>query len=257
MMYSSTSIKLGAADRLFYFRKQSSDSAVIKNVLVDQQYNLNRIGRCAELLAFAKQQGASGLMPLVVDAGANIGASAPYFIANCPNALVVAIEPAADNFALLTKNVDGLNVAPICAAVSSTAGRAHVVESKLGHWAYTTEPAGDEAKTADTVPRVTINDIYESHRSKCFPFIVKIDIEGAEKDLFSDNTEWVYQTPIIIIELHDWLFPKSGGSLPFLRCISKLDRDFVYFGEDVYSISNDLSALTARSSAVPWAGGVG
>jgi FkbM family methyltransferase len=248
MAYSCTTIELSAVSRPFYFRHSSSDTTVIKENLVDQQYNLNRLNRCSELLAFAKQQQATGLRPLIVDAGANIGASAIYFIGNMPDALVVAIEPAADNFALLTKNVEGLNVEAICAAVSSTSGRARVVESGLGHWACRTEPVAEGADAAATVPRLTINDIYQSNRLKFFPFIVKIDIEGAEKDLFSSNTEWVALTPIIVIELHDWLFPKAGTSRPFLQCISKLDRDFVYVGEDIFSITNDLSALLMRSA---------
>ena len=68
---------------------------------------------------------------------------------------------------------------------------------------------------------------------------------GPEGDLFSGNTEWVSLTPIIIVELHDWMFPGGGTSRPFLQCISKLDRDFVSFGEDVYSIANDLQGLEA------------
>jgi FkbM family methyltransferase len=250
MVYSSTTIELGAARRPFYFRQQSSDPAVIKDILVDQHYNLNRLSRCAELLAFAKEQQAIGLRPLVVDAGANIGASAIYFIGNMPNALVVAIEPAADNFALLTKNVEGLDVEAICGAVSSTSGRVRVVESTQGHWAYRTVPTSEGVDASPTVPCVTINEISELHRSKYFPFIVKIDIEGAEKDLFSNNTEWIALTPIIVIELHDWLFPKAGTSRPFLQCISKFDRDFVYVGEDIFSITNELPVLTGRSPLI-------
>ena len=93
------------------------------------------------------------------------------------------------------------------------------------------------------VPAVTINQIYESHAARCFPFIVKLDVEGAEKDVFSGNTEWVARTPLIIVELHDWLMPRQGGATPFLRCISALDRDFVFIGENVFSIANDLEAL--------------
>ena len=39
------------------------------------------------------------------------------------------------------------------------------------------------------------------------------------------------------------MLPKGGTSASFLRCISKLDRDFVYRGEDIYSIANDLDKL--------------
>jgi type IV secretory pathway TrbF-like protein len=44
-------------------------------------------------------------------------------------------------------------------------------------------------------PRITINDVYESCRSKFFPFIMDVDIEGAQEDLFSGATEGVAATP--------------------------------------------------------------
>jgi hypothetical protein len=96
---------------------------------------------------------------------------------------------------------------------------------------------------ADNVSRVTVNDIYKSHIQGFFPFIVKVDIEGGEIDLFAAHTEWVARTPLIIVELHDWLLPKGRTAAPFLRCIAQLDRDFVCIGKNIYSIANDLDAL--------------
>jgi FkbM family methyltransferase len=170
--------------------------------------------------------------------------------ANLPRALVVAIEPNNANFQLLVKNVEGLDVETIHGAISSTSGSARVVDPGKGHWGYRTEAVDGDSRAAETVPRVTVNDIYGRHASSFFPYIVKIDIEGGEMDLFSANTEWVDRTPLIIIELHDWLLPKRGTAGPFLKCISKLDRDFVYSGANmnIYSIANDLKGLlrTAR-----------
>ena len=71
------------------------------------------------------------------------------------------------------------------------------------------------------------------------PFIVKIDIEGFESDLFAENTDWVNDFPVLIIEMHDWLFPGQRTSSNFLKTIARLDRDFVYLGENVFSIRND------------------
>ena len=70
------------------------------------------------------------------------------------------------------------------------------------------------------------------------PFIVKIDIEGGENDLFANSTSWIDDFPLLIIELHDWLFPMKGTSRNFLMAISKLDRDFVHHGENIFSINN-------------------
>ena len=73
--------------------------------------------------------------------------------------------------------------------------------------------------------------------------MAKIDIEGAEQDLFSDNIEWITLTPLLIVELHDWLLPKGRTSRPFLECISKLDRDFVSIAQDI----ENESAIALRT----------
>ena len=88
---------------------------------------------------------------------------------------------------------------------------------------------------------ITVNEIYASRSQDCSPFIVKIDIEGGESALFSTNTEWVATTPLIIIELHDWLLPGKAASRSFLQCIAGQDRDFVYIGENIFSIDNNLT----------------
>jgi FkbM family methyltransferase len=242
---ASASIEFSGITRQFHFREQTSDEAVVRMVLVNKQYDLTRLARYAELIAFARRREASGLKPLIVDAGANIGATSLYFCVQYPGAEVVAVEPDRENVDLLNRNVAGLNVEVIRGALSSRPGRARVVDVGRGHWAYRTESIGGAELAPDTIPHVTINDIYASRAAGFFPFIAKIDIEGSERDLFSDNTEWVARTPLIIIELHDWMLPKAGTSAPFLRCISRLDRDFVSRGENVYSFANDLDALAA------------
>ena len=62
-------------------------------------------------------------------------------------------------------------------------------------------------------------------------------------DVFAANNEWVARTPLLMLELHDWLLPKAGTSATFLKCIAKLDRDFVTIGENAFSIANRLEDL--------------
>ena len=59
-----------------------------------------------------------------------------------------------------------------------------------------------------------------------------------QKELFKNNLEWISKFPIIILELHDWMMPKQANSTNFLKAISDHDRDFVFMGENVFSISN-------------------
>jgi FkbM family methyltransferase len=239
--YDSTEIGLGDGPmRKLYYRNQTTDKAVIQQILVNKQYELGRLRRSSELRGYLAAKRTTGKAPLIIDAGANIGIAALFFRTMVPDAKIVAVEPEPDNFTLLQLNVTGLSVETMRGALSATEGRARVVDPGLGHWGYRTEAVENDAATATAVPRLTVNQIYRQHAARCFPFIVKIDIEGGEADLFSANTEWVAATPIVIIELHDWLLTKRGISRAFLNCVSQLDRDFVYLGEDVYSIANDL-----------------
>jgi FkbM family methyltransferase len=238
--YKSTDITFfDGTIRKFYYRENTSDVAVIQLVLISKQYDLGRLRRSSELKGFLQRKRMTGKIPLIVDAGANIGASAIYFLSAVPDAQIVAIEPETRNFQLLALNTSGLRVETLRAAISSTHGVARVIDPGEGHWGYRTQNI-DQADTATSVPRITINEIYRRHATRCFPWIVKIDIEGGELDLFLSNTEWVAATPILIIELHDKFLLQTANSRTFLQCVSQLNRDFVYIGEDIYSIANDL-----------------
>jgi FkbM family methyltransferase len=199
--------------------------------------DLRRLRRYQEILAFVQSLEQAGLRPLIVDAGANIGATSVYLALTFPSARVVAVEPEPGNFALLTSNVVGSNVCCLQAAISSQSGRTRVIDPGEGHWGYRTGPAG----AGPEVARTMVSQIYREQGPPPYhPFLVKVDIEGGEKDLFEASTDWVGRTPLLIVELHDWLLPRQGTALPFLRCVSALDRDFVHIGENVYSIANHL-----------------
>jgi len=234
-------IKLGQQERQLLYRPGTSDQQSILQVFRDQQYNINRLRRGKELIDYMKRQEGRELAPLIVDAGAYIGGSAVYFSSLLPSAHVVAIEPHPGNFDILSRNIAGASVEPMRVALASKVGHVRVTDPGQGLWGMRTELNTGEIPMGELVPTVTINDIYASH-TRCFPFIVKIDVEGFERDIFSANTEWVAKTPLIIVELHDWLLTRQGTATPFLRCISALDRDCVLLGEEnVFSISNSLT----------------
>jgi FkbM family methyltransferase len=239
-------LTLGQTQRDFLFRKGTSDEGVIVQVLQNSDYNFGRLKRAQELADFFKRLTQSGKTPLIVDAGANIGASAVYFAYSFAGARIVAIEPERGNFDLLAANTADLPVECLHAALAASVGRLNVVDPGEGHWGYrtTSETAGAEL---DSVETVTMNDIYRRYADSALPFIAKIDIEGAESELFAANTEWVDRTPVIIIELHDWMMPGQANSSAFLKCIAGRNRDFVYFGENVFSIDNSLVPAQAAA----------
>lgn len=237
MTHASIDISIGDVSRTFYYRPGTSDEGVIQQIFIQEDYALHRLRRFGDLIAYGQHKINSGLRPLIVDAGANIGASSVYFALKFPSATGVAIEPDINNFDLLQMNTHGLDFEPVLGGIASSSGFVDVIDVGEGSWGYRTGPI---SANPTGVPATTINTIYNNHCRGCFPFITKIDIEGAEKDLFSQNIEWIAETPLIIIELHDWLMPKGRTSSPFLQCISQQDRDFIHIGENIFSLSNTL-----------------
>ena len=257
MKLDAMALQIGLFAREFYFRPDSSDIGAILQIFNDGAYDLRKLRRHPELMDFARCNMITGKRPLIVDAGANIGASAVYFSTECPDALVLAIEPDAMNFQLLVENTKDLSVKALHCAISANLMRVRVVDVGEGYMGYRTESCLNPVSSDQIVSCVTMNELYDAHQTDCFPFIVKIDIEGAEKELFSESTEWVAKTPLIIIELHDWLMPKQNTAISFLKCIANQNRDFVTLpypsvSENIFSIANNLEDLSigAYSSGI-------
>ncbi len=230
-------LECGGEKRQFAYRENTSDEKVIQQVFAAQHYNLGRLTRHQEIVAYLQSMHQAGRRPLIIDAGANIGASSVYLALSFPEAQVVAIEPEPGNFALLSANVEGLNVRCLQAAIASSSGQTRLVDPGIGAWGYRTDPSG----SGPEVRTVTVSQLLQEFAEPLFQlFLVKIDIEGGERDLFAGATSWVERTAIVVIELHDWLLPRQGTAIPFLRCVGALDRDFVYIGESVFSIDNQL-----------------
>jgi FkbM family methyltransferase len=230
-----TTIEAAGGRHTLNFRPGTTDIEVVRYVFKKQAFSLTRLQRWPEIRAFLEAQHKRGFRPLIVDAGAHIGTSTAFFALMFPTALVIAIEPEDSNFSLLLKNTEGLNVRCIQAALSSEAKRVRVLDPGEGHWGFRTEKTDSERG----LPSVTLDSLYEETcGSRVFPFLVKINIEGGEEDVFSRNTGWVQNTGIIIIELHDRILPRKAVSRPFLKCVSGLDRDFLYTGFHVFTISN-------------------
>ena len=222
--------------RQLILRPGTTDASVAHYVFKEWALNLASLARWAEIQAFLKSQHELGRRPLIIDAGANNGATSIFFALAFPTALIVAIEPEEGNFEALNANTKGLNVKCLKAALSSVNRRIKVSDPGHGAWGFRTENADDGG-----LPGVSINSLLtEFCDSTTFPFLVKINIEGGEKEVFERNTEWVEKIGIVIVELHDFVLPKEGTARPFLKCASALDRDFVYSGSNVFSIDNNI-----------------
>lgn len=223
----------GAFSTTLRLRPGSSDIETFAQIFLYAHYRTHHMARHAEIAAYYE----SCAKPLVFDLGANIGLSTLYFAKNWPRATIVGVEPEERNHALFCQNSAGQeHIVPLRGAIASKHGHARVIDPGEAEWGYRTEI--DDGNNRGLVA-LSVAELLERY-GDYEPFICKIDIEGAERELFSANTQWVARFPIVIIELHDWLFPRDGSSANFLRTIAGMDRDFIPSGENIFSISNRM-----------------
>ena len=221
--------------RTLKHRGTYADLGVIDQIFKNRDYALDALRRGEEFDQMFRALREARKIPLIIDCGANIGASACWFAAAFPGSHIVCFEPDAENFRLLQANTADIDADLHMAAISARDGAAALVDPGEGEWGYRTR----QTETG-TIPVMSLSHIVNSKKSAGYvPFIVKIDIEGGENELFSEQTGWIDDFPILIIELHDWLLPKMRTSQNFIRAIAGYDRDFVYAGENIFSLKND------------------
>jgi FkbM family methyltransferase len=220
--------------QVVHHRGSLADRGVVEQIFLARDYDVAPFRRHDEIVDFHARCAA----PLVVDCGANIGASALWFARTYPKATVCAIEPEGSNFAFLQRNCAGLRVLPVQGAIAATPGTLQLHDPGEGEWGFRTgtEQAGP---VLCEVRAYTLAELV-ALAGDCTPFILKIDIEGAEADLFRTGAALIDRFPLLVIELHDWMLPHSASSRPFLQWHAERDRDFVFRGENVFSFSNTL-----------------
>ncbi|MBV8538835.1 MAG: FkbM family methyltransferase [Alphaproteobacteria bacterium] len=223
--------------RMTFRIRDESDYCTLENTFLEENYRLLRLARAPEIASAYERILARGQAPLIVDCGANIGLTAAYFSAKFPRAKIIAIEPNEANLRLARLNCPSPQVEFVQAGIASECKKGRIVDPGRGNDAFRVDP--DPLGSLDLI---SVDSLLERQDgAEVRPFIIKIDIEGFEHELFSQNTAWIERFPLLIIELHDWLLPKRGTSANFLRAIAALDRDFVYIAENVFSLSNRAS----------------
>jgi hypothetical protein len=83
------------------------------------------------------------------------------------------------------------------------------------------------------VPVVTVADLVAEHGEEGELLLVKLDIEGFERDLFAENIDWIDEVQAIIVEPHDWLFPGQFSSLPMQKALFGRNFELLVLGENL------------------------
>jgi len=211
---STIAVRLKAAPAVCTLRPQSTDVACLEKVFFHEEYRLP---------FSVKPQ-------VIIDAGANIGSASIYFATRFPDARVLALEPEASNFELLKKNCSPfLRVTPLQAALWSECEPLALVDPRSSKWAFAVQrPFQDSG----TIPGITVDALMRQFGFSWID-VLKLDIEGAEQEIFSRGPiGWLRRVSVIAIELHDRLRP--GCSQAFYSAIHGLQFTQEVRGENVF-----------------------
>jgi FkbM family methyltransferase len=194
----------------FYIRIGTTDASVCKQCLIEQQYGF-------PLRIKPK---------VIVDAGANIGASTVFFASKYPNSIIFALEPEKSNFILLERNVSFYSqIKPIKAALWKENRQICLIDPGEGHHGFqSTEKVGQNSQSDRFIQALTL-DALMTRMGLDSVDLLKIDIEGAEKEVFEGSAKWIDKVAVIMVELHDHI--KPGCSKAFHEASGGFFRESV------------------------------
>jgi FkbM family methyltransferase len=205
-----------------YLRRASTDAAVFRQIFRKGDWDFTRFPQARRVWRAHHEIIHAGERPIIIDAGANVGAASLWFAKQFPQASIVAVEPDPDNAQMCrlnTRNVS--NVTVIEAAIGSCPGTATLCNPAGTPVAIQTRRSAGGGVAVRTVP-----ELAQGGRL----FVVKIDIEGFERDLFSANTGWLDEVMMVMVETHDWLFPGIFSSRAMQRAMAALPFEMLSLG---------------------------
>lgn len=215
-------IRASFLDAPIYLRDNYSDVAIFLQVFYEKQY---------ELFDAPTIQATT-----ILDAGANIGLASIFFALKFPGAEVVAIEPETENFNLLRKNTKPYNVDCFQAAVWHKNETLNITNPETLSAGFILEHSDDISSTKG-IGGITIEEIMQRKKWEKID-ILKMDIEGAEKEVFSQgNLEWLKHTQLLIIELHDRY--KEGTTKALFKALEPFDYKAYFHHENIFIFFNN------------------
>ena len=205
----------------FTIRNNPFDYGSFEEVVVKEAYNIP--------IDFAPRY--------IIDGGGNIGLTAAFFATKYPDAVIVSVEPDEGNFDLLQKNVAPYkNIKPMKGGIWYRSAFLLVKDLGWGNNGFMVEETAEN--TQEAIEAYSITEIMQKMNwTQCD--IVKLDVEGSEKEIFSaDYESWLPKTKVLIVELHDRM--KKGCSKAVFSAISKYNFSFSIAGENMVFTNEGL-----------------
>lgn len=166
-------------------RKTESDFFVFEEIFIDKAYSID----------FRKLKS-----NLIIDAGANTGLAALYFLWKKPDVNIICIEPHHLNFEVLHKNLKNYNnVTLYRKALWKNDTFLKFSNINSDSWGF---EVIETNQSESQLEAISLNEIIRENNIDEIA-LIKFDIEGSEKEVFESNNNWAEITKTIIVEVHE------------------------------------------------------
>jgi FkbM family methyltransferase len=205
--------------------------------MIMREYDFQSFPQTSRVAAKYQAILSQGRKPVIIDCGGHVGLSAVWFATRYPEALVFVVEPNICNFKMLQRNTAAYpNVVALHGGVWEHPCRLEVSNPGAGSASFRLVEVPDSSNLhrSDLLRGYTIDEIGELGDDLSCLFLAKIDIEGAEAELFRGPSEWLQRPALVLIELHDWLLPWQGTSRNLFKKLAENNFDAVFRGENLF-----------------------
>jgi FkbM family methyltransferase len=208
-------------------RRNSKDAVIVRQIFRHGDWDFRKFPQSARVWNSYNAMIGAGERPIIIDAGANVGAASLWFAQLFPQASIIAVEPDPSNAEMCRINTrDVINISVVEAAIGASGGTA-ILSNAVG--------TSISVQTTRSPTGVRIYSVSELSRGRPL-LIVKIDIEGFESDLFSANTEWLDEARMVMVETHDWMFPGQFRSRSLQRAVADRNFEMLLNGENIFYV---------------------
>jgi FkbM family methyltransferase len=166
-----------------HLRRSGSDLLTFQEVIVEEVYKpvLEALSSCHTLM----------------DLGANVGLATLYISSRYPGCRCFCVEPNPETFDVLRKNLAGRDAIAHLGAVWSSATTVTPV-CDADHYSMATVACAPGA----TISALPVQQVIEKSGFTSID-LLKVDVEGAEVELFKGDLSWLSRVRAIAIEFHN------------------------------------------------------